>query len=105
MLPRLIGWCRNAGDHSQSQASLRPARDVLTAERDGVAVLLDLKRATYLGLDEVGTTAWREIERGATADSLTERVCAEYNAPAAVVRKDMDEFLADLSRRRLVVRA
>ncbi|HEX6307271.1 MAG TPA: PqqD family protein [Longimicrobiales bacterium] len=89
----------------EAGAKLRPARDVLTAEKDGVAVLLDLRHAVYIGLDEVGTVAWREIERGATAEALTERICEEYEAPRETVRADMQRFVADLRRKRLVVSA
>ena len=88
-----------------TNARVRPARDVLMAERDGVAVLLDLRHAVYLGLDEVGTLAWREIENGASADAVAQRVCDEYDAPLPAVREDMKQFVADLRRRRLVVRA
>ena len=86
-------------------AQVRPARDVLMAERDGVAVLLDLRHAVYLGLDEVGTLAWREIENGASVDALALRVCEEYDAPLTAVRDDMQQFVLDLHRRRLVVEA
>lgn len=105
MFGKLLGWRRNTADTVSPEARLRPARDVFMAERDGVAVLLDLRHAVYLGLDEVGTVAWREIENGGSADSVAQRVCAEYDAPIEEVRRDMREFLTDLRRRRLVVRA
>lgn len=84
---------------------VRPARDVLTAERDGVAVLLDLKRAVYFSLDEVGTTAWREIEHGASAELVAARICEEYEAPHDAVLADMKRFIGTLRRERLVVAA
>jgi hypothetical protein len=105
MFRLLLGRRRNAGDTIRAETKLRPSRDVLVAERDGVAVLLDLRRAVYLGLDEVGTVAWREIEHGASPESVAKRVCEEYDAPADVVREDMHHFIADLRRRRLVVSA
>jgi len=95
----------NRGDVVPFDTRLRPARDVFMAERDGVGVLLDLRREVYLGLDEVGTMAWREIENGASADSVTRKVCEEYDAPADAVRDDMQEFVTELCRRRLVVRS
>jgi hypothetical protein len=94
-----------AGGPVPANTTLRPARDVFMAERDGVGVLLDLRRELYLGLDEIGTVAWREIENGASADSVTRKVCEEYDAPADSVRADMLEFMTELRRRGLVVRA
>lgn len=105
MFEKLLGIGRNAGDPLSPEAKVRPARDVFLAERDGIAVLLDLRRAVYLGLDEVGTVAWREIENGASAERVAQRVCEEYEASIDDVRQDMEEFIADLRRRRLVVRA
>jgi hypothetical protein len=96
---------RQAGCAVPADAKVRPARDVLVAERDGVAVLLDLRHEVYLGLDEVGTVAWREIENGASAESVARRVCQEYDAPADAVREDMQRFIGDLRGRRLVVSA
>jgi hypothetical protein len=87
------------------EVAVRPARDVLTAERDGLAVLLDLRHQAFLGLDEVGTSIWRRIEAGATPAMLVESVAAEYAAPSASVREDVCRFIAELWERRLVVRA
>jgi hypothetical protein len=105
MFQRLLGGSRHARGPLRADARLRPARDVFMAERDGVAVLLDLRHEVYLGLDEVGTVAWREIENGASVDKLAQRICAEYDAPVEAVRRDMQAFIADLQRRRLVVNA
>ncbi|HSJ32555.1 MAG TPA: PqqD family protein [Longimicrobiales bacterium] len=105
MFDQLLGWRRRAAGTVQPDAKLRPSRDVLVAERDGVAVLLDLRRSVYLGLDEVGTVAWREIESGGSAASATRRVCEQYDAPADLVQADIQKFITDLRRRRLVVTA
>jgi hypothetical protein len=100
-----LGRRGNGSGVFSTDVKLRPSRDVLVAERDGVAVLLDLRRAVYLGLDEVGTVAWREIEHEATAEAVTRRVCEEYDAPAEVVRNDVAKFIDELRIRRLVVSA
>ena len=105
MLEVLLGRRDRVGDVVPTDTRLRPARDVFMAERDGIGVLLDLRREVYLGLDEIGTVAWREIENGASAESVTRRVCEEYDAPADAVRADMQAFVTELHRRRLVVSA
>lgn len=105
MLEKLLQRLGNSRRDLAFDARVRPARDVFMAERDGVAVLLDLRHAVYLGLDEVGTVAWREIENGASAESVAQRVCEEYDAPLPSVLEDMQQFVSDLRRRQLVVRA
>lgn len=87
------------------RARVRPSRDVLMGELDGVAVLLDLKREVYLGLDEVGTTIWREVERGSGVDTIVDAVCAGFDAPREVVYRDTGVFLDELVRSGLAVRS
>jgi hypothetical protein len=94
-------WSRG-GTKDVSTRRLRPARDVLTAEREGLTVLLDLRRGVYLGLDEAGTAIWREVEAGSTPTEVEARLCAQYDAPVEVVRDDVARFMAVLLRRGLV---
>ena len=83
-------------------SKLRPARDVLGAERDGLIVLLDLRREVYLGLDEVGSTIWRAIEAGSRLDDVKQRVASEFDAPAELIERDTLRFVEDLAQRRLI---
>jgi hypothetical protein len=104
MLQMLRKRRKNAAVHvTASETVVRPSPDVLTAERDGVAVLLDLRREVYLGLDEVGATIWRGIEDGATAQSIAERIADEYDVPTETVFSDVARFMEDLAARRLVM--
>jgi hypothetical protein len=105
----MIGWLTKArsaaGDRVATPARLRPSRDVLTAERDGLAVLLDLRREIYLTLDEAGTVIWHEVRHGASTEAVVDRLSAEFDAPAEVLHADAERFLADLHGRGLVVRS
>lgn len=84
-------------------ARLRPGRDVLSTEHEGSTILLDLRRQVYLGIDEVGTVIWREIERGATCAEIERDLEAQYDADPEVLQRDARAFVADLLSRRLVV--
>jgi hypothetical protein len=85
-----------------AETKLRPGRDVLGAERDGLIVLLDLRREVYLGLDEVGSAIWRAIEAGSRLDEVKQRVATEFDAPADLIERDTARFIADLAQRRLI---
>jgi hypothetical protein len=98
------GGSPDAGATARVVARVVPARDVLSAEQDGLTVLLDMKREVYLGLDEVGTVIWREIERGGDIAGITARLHAEFDAPPDVLRADAERFLGELEERGLVVR-
>jgi hypothetical protein len=84
---------------------VRPARDVLSAGEGGIVVLLDLQREVYLGLDEVGTVIWQEVEDGSDRMAIVERLRCEFDAPDDVLRADADRFLEELETRGLVVPA
>lgn len=86
-------------------SAVRPARDVIAAEREGLAVLLDLRRDVYFTLEEVGTLVWHEIELGHDVAAATDRVCDEYDAPRDVARQDVERFMAELVTRGLAVPA
>lgn len=90
---------------ARKAAQVRPARDVIAAQSEGISVLLDLRRDIYFGLDEVGTLVWREIEAGGTAAGAAQRICAEFDASEDIARRDAEQFIAELTARGLVVRA
>jgi hypothetical protein len=101
----MIGWLSRTRRRAEPApgAVLHPARDVLTARRDGAAVLLDLKREVYLSLDETAAIIWEEIERGADTESIHRRLAAEFDAPDDVLQRDATAFLRELCDRGLVV--
>ena len=83
-------------------AAVRPTRGVTVAERDGRAILLDLKRERYFGLDEVGARLWAAFAAGATAREAAESLAAEYDAPLATLVEDAEAFAARLVGARLL---
>ncbi|HSJ26317.1 MAG TPA: PqqD family protein [Longimicrobiales bacterium] len=75
---------------------------MLTARRDGVAVLLDLDREVYLTLDETGAVIWEELERGSSRADICRRLAAEFDAAEEILEQDADTFLRELHSRGLV---
>lgn len=100
-----LGLLRRRSERIDNDVAVRASRDVLTAERDGVAVLLDLRREVYLGLDEVGSTIWRALADGGTPAAAAQRVADEFDAPPDRVLEDTNRFVGELLRRRLLVRS
>lgn len=103
ILQSLFG--RAASSVETLPARVRPHPDVFSAEHDEVTVLLDLRREVYLGIDEVGTTIWRGIERGATRLEILRELEQQYAAPPDLLAADAHAFMKELLNRRLVVRA
>ena len=83
-------------------AAVRPTPGVTVAERDGRAILLDLKRERYYGLDEVGARLWAAFATGATAREAAESLAAEYDTTLETLTEDAEAFAARLVDARLL---
>jgi len=63
--------------------------DVVFRELDGEAVLLDLERGAYFGLNTVGTRIWALIQERASLRAVLEALQAEYEAAPDVLERDL----------------
>jgi hypothetical protein len=78
------------------------ARDQVSAEVEGEAVILSLADGVYYGLDGVGATVWEMLREPRTLAELHGAVTAEYQVDADTAWRDLLELLGDLRARRLV---
>jgi coenzyme PQQ synthesis protein D (PqqD) len=85
--------------------SVRPSPDVIFRDLEGEAVLLDLASGRYFGLNAVGTRVWMLLESGSTVDGAAAAIAAEFDADPAEIARDVDDLVADLAARGLVVPA
>lgn len=80
----------------------RAARHVVSARQGERAVLLDVRRGEFFGVDDVGEAIWRLLGRGATLAELVDGLEREYAVPRAQLERDVANFVALLERRRLL---
>jgi hypothetical protein len=66
------------------------------------AVLLHSKLGLYLGLDEIGTAIWHEIERGTAFEQICERLVQQYDVAQDVLARDVETFIAKLRDKQLI---
>ncbi len=83
----------------------RTARHVVAARQGERAVLLDVRRGEYFGVDDVGEAIWRMLGAGASLAELVDGLEREYEAPRAQLERDAAEFVALLERRKLLEHA
>ncbi len=79
-----------------------PAADVVSRVLDGEAVLLDLASGRYLGLNAVATRVWEQIGAGDTFAAIRAALLGEFDVPADVLDRDLDQLFADLHERGLI---
>lgn len=68
-------------------------------EAQDEAVLLDLNRSTYHGLNHAGTLLWSMLAAGTSRQALIDKLCAEYPISPELAAQDVDNFLAQCDQR------
>ena len=83
----------------------RPKPRLLVRAVAGEAVLLDLDRGCYFGLNETGRRVWELVaDDGATVKTALQTLESEFAAPAEELAADVSAVLGDLERQGLLLR-
>ena len=67
-------------------------------ESDGEIVALDDRSLQYLSANPAGASLWRALVEGATRNELIGRLLEEFEVEHAVAARDVDAYLAELTR-------
>ena len=70
---------------------------VLYQELEGEAVLLDLDKEHYYGLDGVGMRLWQLLDEHGDPEAAVKAIVAEYEVDEATVRRDVAVWIEKLS--------
>lgn len=81
---------------------VRAARDQVSTEVEGEAVILGLADEVYYGLDGAGALVWSLLAEPRTLAELRDAVVAEYEVDARTAERDLVRLLDELRERRLV---
>lgn len=81
------------------------SEDVLAREVDGETVLLDIRTERYLGLNEVGSAIWQQLQTARSVAEVVEHLRELFDADADTLRDDAIRFVAELRERDLVAPA
>ncbi|TET32105.1 MAG: PqqD family protein [Planctomycetota bacterium] len=77
--------------------------DVAWRTLEGKSVLVNLENQTTLMLNEVGSRVWEMFENAHTIEEVTGQIVADFDAPEYDVKKDVEEFTAELLEKRLLL--
>lgn len=89
-------------DRLDADTRVVAARDQVSAQLDGEAVVLSLADGVYYGLDPVAASVWTLLEQPRTVAELRDAVVAEYDVDALTAQADLLQLLRDLATRGLV---
>jgi hypothetical protein len=76
--------------------------DVMFTELDGEAVLLDVGRGTYFGLDPVGTRVWRSLVEDGCARPVVRLLLEEFDVAPDALESDIIRLLSELTTNNLI---
>ena len=74
----------------------------LSSDVSGEAVILDLERSVYYGLDPVGATVWRLLTTPRPVNELVDAVLAEFEVDRDRCERDVVALLQEMAARGLV---
>ena len=76
--------------------------NVVFKEIDGEAVLLDLERGTYFGLDSVGTRIWQTLVEHGCARPAMASLLEEFDVRPDALESDIIRLLGELRTNDLI---
>lgn len=76
--------------------------DVLSTEVDGEVLMMDVDSGNYYGLDAIGSEIWRRLATPTEVAALCGQLEEEFDAPAAVIRRDVLALLDRLLEKKLI---
>lgn len=81
-----------------------PNADAVAAEViDGEAIIIDLATGVYYSMDGVGGSIWALIETESSFEEIVTAIVARYEVSRNQAETDVQEFVAELLREKLVV--
>jgi hypothetical protein len=78
-------------------------KEQISADLQGEAVVLDLTKDVYYGLDEVGARIWALIREPRKVSEIRDAIVAEYDVDQETCQRDLIGFLHSLEGEGLVV--
>lgn len=74
----------------------------VSADLEGEAVILDLERGRYYGLNEVGARVWSLVQEPRSVSEIRDCILREYAVDAGRCEADLLALLGQLLRKQLV---
>ena len=80
--------------------------EVLSSKIGNEIVLMSMQAESYFGLDPVGSRIWELLSKNPrTLNDLTTHLAQEYEIDPSICKEDVQQFIAELSAKNLVIPA
>jgi hypothetical protein len=94
-----------------ADAVYRPSDDVVAREIEGELIIVPLAAGVgdmedeLFTLNETGRAIWGRLDGVQSVRQVVAALAAEYSSPAAEMERDVQGFLGELLKRKIIVRA
>jgi hypothetical protein len=78
------------------------AKEQVSSDLAGEAVILDFKSGVYYGLNEVGARIWNLIQQPKSVSEIRDAIVAEYEIEPEVCDRDLKALLQQLEASGLI---
>lgn len=84
------------------RSTVRQAREQISCDLGGEAVILNVRSGEYYGLNAVGRRVWALLEGGRTVAEVRDGLLAEFDVDAERCTADLLRVLSDLAEAELI---
>ena len=81
---------------------VRAVRHQVSSSLGQEAVILELERGIYYGVDEVGSRIWELVERPRTVSDIRDAILGEYDVDAETCAADTLKLLEEMADHGLI---
>jgi hypothetical protein len=81
---------------------IKVAKEQVSCDLAGEAVILNLKSGQYFGLNEVGARIWALIQEPKTVDELLQALFEEYDVTLDQLERDLLALLEKMVAKKLI---
>lgn len=78
------------------------AQDLVSADLEKEAVILNLKDGVYYGLDPVGARIWNLLQEPKSVNEILDILLKEYEVEPQTLNKDLMELLQEMASKGLI---
>lgn len=89
-------------DKLSPDSTVRRSENSLFTELDDALVLMSIDKGNYYSLDTIGADVWQRLDGKTPVAALCAALCAEYDADAETIRRDVLTLLERLVEEGLV---
>lgn len=84
------------------EAVIVAAREQISCDLSGEAVILQLQTGVYYGLNPVGARIWELVQQPKTISQIRDALAAEYAVDPQTCERDVRRLVEDMAARKLV---